>query len=177
MYLNIFKNLYLGGFMFSLFYIALAVLIIAVNMYFSEKEKNTFFVLETTLKWLILILIGIGGVIVFMMHTFNSDAIAKQIGWATGSPFQLEVGAANLAIAVLGIISYWQRKMFWLATVIAYAVFLYGAAGVHINEMMNNNNYAQYNSGFFLWFSDIIVPTILLILVFFYLKAAKSNSR
>lgn len=161
--------------MFSVYFLALTILIIVINLLLSKQEKSLFFILETSLKWLFLIVVGLGGVIIFMMHAFNSDVIAKQIGWATGSPFQLEVAAANLAIAVLGISSFWFRKMYWLATALAYAIFLYGAAVVHIGEMMNRNNYAQYNSGFFLWFADVIVPTILLIFVLLYLKKAKAN--
>lgn len=161
--------------MFSLVYVALAVMVIIINFVITKKEKNTFFILETSLKWLIFIIIGIGGLMVFMMHAFDSDEIAKKIGWAAGSPFQLEVAVANLAIAVLGIISYWQREKFWLATVIVYAVFLYGAAGVHISQIISNNNNAQYNSGFFLWFNDIILPSVFLILVLYYLKVLKAN--
>lgn len=42
---------------------------------------------------------GIGG---FIAHVFISDEVADSIGWNAGSPFQLEVGFANLAIGVLG---------------------------------------------------------------------------
>lgn len=45
---------------------------------------------------------GIGG---FFGHFFISDSVAKSIGWPTGNLFQLEVGFANLAIGILGIIA------------------------------------------------------------------------
>lgn len=162
--------------MFSLYFFAVTILIIVINVLLSKQEKSLFFILETSLKWLFLLVVGLGGLMAALGHIFNSDEVAKQIGWAAGSPFQLEVAAANLSIAILGISSFWFRKMYWLATALAYAVFLYGAALVHISEMMNNNNYAQLNSGFFLWFSDVIVPTLLLITVLVYLKISKSNN-
>jgi hypothetical protein len=45
---------------------------------------------------------GIGG---FFGHVFISDPVAESIGWPTGNPFQLEVGVANLAVGILGIVA------------------------------------------------------------------------
>jgi hypothetical protein len=52
---------------------------------------------------------GIGG---FFGHFFISDSVAELIGWPTGNPFQLEVGFANLAISILGIVAMGAR---WLS--------------------------------------------------------------
>ena len=62
---------------------------------------------------------GIGG---FIAHLFISDEIADSIGWPTGSPFQLEVGFANLAIGILGAVAAGRRDGFREATVIAVTV-------------------------------------------------------
>jgi hypothetical protein len=45
---------------------------------------------------------GIGG---SFGHFFLSDSVAESTGWPTGSPFQLEVGFANLAVGILGIVA------------------------------------------------------------------------
>ena len=52
---------------------------------------------------------GFGG---FIAHVFISDEIAESIGWDAGSPFQLEVGFANLAIGLLGAIAAERRDGF-----------------------------------------------------------------
>src|SRR5687768_2146345 len=72
---------------------------------------------------------GIGG---FLAHVFISDEIADAIGWDAGSPFQLEVGFANLAIGLLGAIAAERRDGFREATVAAAFVFGVGAALAHV---------------------------------------------
>jgi hypothetical protein len=52
---------------------------------------------------------GIGG---FFGHVFISDPVAESIGWPTGNPFQLEVGVANLAVGILGIVAMSRRDGF-----------------------------------------------------------------
>ena len=74
---------------------------------------------------------GIGG---FIAHVFISDEIADSIGWDAGSPFQLEVGFANLAIGLLGAIAAERRDGFREATVIAATVFAVGATFVHVQR-------------------------------------------
>jgi Family of unknown function (DUF6790) len=67
---------------------------------------------------------GIGG---FFGHFFITDSVAESIGWPTGNPFQLEVGIANLAVGILGIVAMGRRDGFREATVIAVTVFGVGA--------------------------------------------------
>ena len=67
---------------------------------------------------------GIGG---FFGHVFISDPVAESIGWPTGNPFQLEVGVANLAVGLLGVVAMGRRDGFREATVIAATVFGVGA--------------------------------------------------
>ncbi len=161
--------------MFSIYFLIFAILIFIINLFFSKKERNTHFILETFLKWFFLVIVGLGCVFAFMGHTFHSDETAKMIGWGTGSPFQFEVAMANLAIGITGIFAFWFRKTYWLAASIVYAVFLLGAACVHIMQMAENNNYSPLNSGFFLWFNDITLPIIIFILVLWYLKLDKKK--
>jgi hypothetical protein len=66
---------------------------------------------------------GIGG---FFGHVFISDPVAESIGWPTGNPFQLEVGVANLAVGILGVVAMGRRDGFREATVIAATVLASG---------------------------------------------------
>jgi 4-amino-4-deoxy-L-arabinose transferase-like glycosyltransferase len=86
---------------------------------------------------------GIGG---FFGHVFISDSVAESVGWPTGSPFQLEVGFANLAIGILGIVAMGRRDGFREATVIAVTVFGVGATFVHISDIVETGNLAPGNT-------------------------------
>jgi 4-amino-4-deoxy-L-arabinose transferase-like glycosyltransferase len=91
---------------------------------------------ERRLEVFLLYLFGIGvagsGIGGFFGHFFISDSVAESIGWPTGNPFQLEVGLANLAVGILGIVAMGRRDGFREATVIAATVFAVGATVVHI---------------------------------------------
>jgi 4-amino-4-deoxy-L-arabinose transferase-like glycosyltransferase len=86
---------------------------------------------------------GIGG---FFGHVFISDPVAKSIGWPTGNPFQLEVGVANLAVGILGIVAMSRRDGFREATVIAATVFGVGATLVHVIDVLDSGNLAPGNT-------------------------------
>ena len=86
---------------------------------------------------------GFGG---FIAHVFISDEIAESIGWEAGSPFQLEVGFANLAIGLLGAIAAERRDGFREATVIAASVFAVGATFVHVQDILESGNLAPGNT-------------------------------
>jgi hypothetical protein len=92
-------------------------------------------------------------------HLFRADEIAESIGWATGSPFQREIGFTDVAWGVLGVVSIRARGSFREAFVLGSLVFLWGAAGGHIYEMVANDNSAPNNSGMMLYM-DIIAPVV-----------------
>ena len=86
---------------------------------------------------------GIGG---FFGHVFISDPVAESIGWPTGNPFQLEVGVANLAVGILGIVAMGRLDGFREATVIAATVFGIGATLVHVMDVIDSGNLAPGNT-------------------------------
>lgn len=86
---------------------------------------------------------GIGG---FFGHIFIPDPVAESIGWPTGSPFQLEVGFANLAVGILGVVAMGRRDGFREATVIAVTVLGVGATIVHVMDMVQTGNLAPGNT-------------------------------
>jgi hypothetical protein len=68
----------------------------------------------------------------------------------------------------LGILCYWIRGNFWVATVIAFSVQWLGAAVVHIRDVVVAANYAPNNAGMTLYL-DILMPMILIGLLVYYL--------
>ena len=110
------------------------------------------------------ILIGFAGMWSFFGHFFLSDMVAERIGWATGSPFQIELAFYTLGSAVAGIMAIWLRGHMITALVVSKAIFWYGAAYVHIMDAIFHANFAPYNVGAVL-IGDIVYPTVLLFLL------------
>ncbi len=100
-------------------------------------------------------------------HVFRPMQTSASIGWST-SPYEYEVGMADLTVGVLGILCLWLHGNFWLATAIANAVWLLGDAVGHIRQMeLNNNNHAANNSGIFL-LVEVVAPVVILFLAFYH---------
>ena len=108
----------------------------------STKERK----LETVLIFLFAISVAGTGIANFFAHFFLSDTVAESIGWEAGSPFQLEVAFANLAMGVLGMVAVSRRDGFRDATVIAVTVFSLGATVVHIMDIVATGNLAPGNT-------------------------------
>ena len=151
---------------FILLTIFVAILVILISK-IRNKPLNRMKIVEIFLLSFLVISVGIGSIWAFIGHTFLSQQVAANIGWAAGNPFQLEVAFANLAIGVLGILCYWIRGNFWTATVIVSSIFLLGDAYVHIINIIQYANYAPGNAGSVLYM-DIFGPVILILLLIAY---------
>jgi hypothetical protein len=115
--------------------------------------------------------VGVASVLTFMGDAFFADKMATSLGWPAGNPFQSLVAVANLSVGVLGILCYWVRGNFWVATVIAFSVWWLGAGTVHIRDMVVSANYAPNNSGVTVYM-DILVPVVLVALLTFYSRVS-----
>ena len=102
--------------------------------------------LETVLLYLFALGVAGSGIGGFFGHFFLADEVARSIGWAAGSPFQLEVAFANLALGVLGIEAMGRRDGFREATVIAVTVLGLGATIVHVVGIVTSGNLAAGNT-------------------------------
>jgi 4-amino-4-deoxy-L-arabinose transferase-like glycosyltransferase len=124
----------------------LPVLIAAGHLGLDSSSRRR----ERRLEIFLLYLFGIGvagsGIGGFFGHVFISDPVAESIGWPTGNPFQLEVGVANLAVGILGVVAMSRRDGFREATVIAATVFGVGATVVHVMDVIESSNLAPGNT-------------------------------
>ncbi|MCX7124056.1 MAG: hypothetical protein NTV32_10440 [Gammaproteobacteria bacterium] len=118
-------------------------------------------IFKSLLKWLLVSSVGLQGLFAFVGHFFRANDTARKIGWKQGSPFQTEVAFSNLALGVLGILSYWFIGYFWLATIISRTVFSFGAAYTHLLDIKQNKNFKKYNAGIILWGSCIALPILI----------------
>jgi len=115
------------------------------------------------------IVIGFGGLWSFIGHTFMADYVAEQIGWATGSPFQIELAFYTLGSAIVALMAVWIRGHMITALVISKSIFWFGAGGVHVHDAIVHQNYSPLNIGAPL-IGDIVFPIILLFLLYRILK-------
>lgn len=106
-------------------------------------------------------LTGIQG---FWGHVLKSDMVAEYIGWEKGSPFQKELGYAELGYGIAAILCIWMSKDFWLAIIITFSTLIIGATIVHIKEMIKSKNFKPGNS--FIVLPDLITPLSLIVLYF-----------
>ncbi|QBR71123.1 hypothetical protein CU048_07310 [Beijerinckiaceae bacterium] len=115
------------------------------------------------LSWLLLLPIGLGGLWAGFFHIAYPDVAAKFIGWKD-SPFQFEVGMADLAFGVAGCVAFRASYGFKAATVLVNAIFLLGDAIGHVHQMMAAGNFAPGNAGA-VFYLDIILPVTTIILL------------
>jgi hypothetical protein len=101
------------------------------------------------LIYFFVIYVGLMGLFTAYAHIFLPERASASTGWAT-SPYEYEVGMADLTVGVLGILCLWFRGNFWLAAAIANAVWFLGDAVGHIRSVVFANNHAPNNSGIFL---------------------------
>jgi hypothetical protein len=113
------------------------------------------------LKWVLLLSVGVQGIYTFVGHVFLPAYSAEHIGWPD-SPFQYEVGIADLTVGVLGLIAFWSNCSFRAAAAIAGIIWYVGDAIGHLRQIIIANNYAPGNAGPWFW-TDVLVPIVLVV--------------
>ena len=129
-------------FLFSILPLLLSAAILLLDRSASTRERR----LEVPLIFLFGLGVASGGIASFFGHLLMSDIVADSIGWARGSPFQLEMAFANLAAGILGVIAAGRRDGFREATVIAVTVLGVGASIVHTMDILATGNLAPGNT-------------------------------
>jgi hypothetical protein len=136
-----------NGYLVRIFvFVVLPLLLAAAHIRLDRGARTKERRLEVFLLYLMGISAGANGINGFAGHFFASDLVAEAIGWPAGNPFQLEVGFANLAIGILGVIAIHRRDGLREATVIAATVFSVGATIVHVMDILATGNLAPGNT-------------------------------
>src|ERR1700678_3192156 len=152
--------------MFQAVFVVLSLVAASIHLGISSSRRSSKAAIANTyLLYLLFIYVGLMGLLTAYAHVFRPLQTSASIGWST-SPYEYEVGMADLTVGVLGVLCLWIRGNFWLATAIANAVWLLGDAIGHIRQIMLNNNHAANNSGIFL-IVEIITPVIILLLALY----------
>lgn len=153
-----------GGFMLSIFFIIAILFALGKLFYTKEWDRSS----EIFLAYILFFNMGITGLLAAYAHIFMGPEIAKEIGWQPGSPFQFEMGMANLSYGVLGILAYWIRGRFWEAACIGWSILLLGCFVGHLIDYYVHGNNAPLNIGYYIWFYDLFLPILVLILLSIY---------
>jgi hypothetical protein len=96
--------------MFQLFFVALAVVAASIHLAVSRKRRDSGSAIAGTyLIYLFVIYVGLMGVLTAYAHVFRPVQTSASIGWST-SPYEYEVGMADLTVGVLGILCIWFRE-------------------------------------------------------------------
>jgi hypothetical protein len=149
--------------MFQVVFTLIAIVGASVHLALSPRRRSSGTAITGTyLLYLLFFYVGLMGVLTAYAHVFRPIETSASIGWST-SPYEYEVGMADLTVGVLGILCLKFRGSFWLAAAIANAVWLLGDAVGHVRQMALNNNHAANNSGIFL-VTEFIMPLVILFL-------------
>jgi len=141
---------------FTILPLLLAGVVLLIDRTSTSRERK----IEVFLIFLFALGVAGSGISSFFGHMFLSDQVAEGVGWPAGSPFQLEMGFANLILGVLGIIAVGRRDGFREATVIAVAILGFGATIVHIIDILETGNLAPGNT--IQNFSNLVRPVLLI---------------
>lgn len=115
-------------------------------------------ILEALFSYFLLFSVGISFFYNFVLHVFFGDMTAAFIGWQP-SPFQTEVGMASLGFSIVGFLSFKGGFGLRLGAVTGPSIFLLGAAGGHLYQMIVAGNFSPGNAGV-IFFTDILIPVI-----------------
>lgn len=101
---------------------------------------------ERYLSWFLLTAVGLQGIWAGATHVFFPETGARYIGWKT-SPFQFELGVADLAIGIVAVLSFWQSLPFKAAVVAYISLFYLGVSIGHIRDRLESGNREKGNFG------------------------------
>ena len=147
----------LSNFTLTFFLLGLLAALVAIARRPPPRDRRA--VAEELLAWFLFFSIGLSFFYNFVMHVFFGGMAAAFIGWEN-SPFQAEVGYASLGFAAVGFLAFRRDDPgLRLAAVLGPALFLWGAAGTHIYQMVTAGNFAPGNAGVVFW-TDVLVPII-----------------
>jgi hypothetical protein len=130
----------------------------AIALIGAPKPLTAPVVIEALFAYFLLFSIGASFFYNFVTHIFFGAMAARFIGWQD-TPFQAEVGFASLGYAAVSFLAWRGSFGLRLAAIVGPAIFLLGAAGGHIYQIITAHNFAPGNAGVLLY-TDIFLPII-----------------
>ncbi len=141
----------------------LALICASIAVWREGPAVERSFVIDRLLRYLFLFPLGIQGLWAFVGHVFFAEQAAAEIGWPS-TPFQHEVGVANLGLGLASIYAAFRGFEARLAVAIAASCFLIGAGIIHIVDIVEKGNLAPGNAGPIM-ITDFLTPIAVLVLL------------
>src|SRR6188472_3200481 len=99
--------------MFQVAFMLLALVAATVHLAISSRSRTSrTAIAKTFLLYLLFVYVGLMGLLTAYAHVFRPLETSASIGWSP-SPYEYEVGMADLTVGVLGILCLWIRGNFW----------------------------------------------------------------
>jgi hypothetical protein len=154
--------------------ILIVVALVAAALEIRRSRNEPAAMPATEILWRDLVFYGVGLSFAYFgtLHAFFQPLVAPSIGWQP-SPFEWELAWAEYGVALIAILSRGRGAEMRLAATLVFAVFSFGAAAQHIEQIACCQNFAPGNAGTILWIGDIALPLALLILA--YLSCKRSS--
>ncbi len=119
------------------------------------------------LAWLLFLSVGVEAVWGGVFHVFFPRTAAASIGWQV-SPFQFEIGVADIAIGIVAILSFWRPSL-RPAVVLYVVLFYFGLTFGHLREAFAHGDFSADNFGTLLMLT--VVKLVLLPLLWLATRA------
>jgi hypothetical protein len=98
------------------------------------------------LAWLLLLGVGMDGIWAGIFHVFFPAIASAQIGWQP-SPFEAEIGVADMSMGIVAVIAFWRSLSFQSAIAVYAALFFTGVSIGHFVQAFGHGNFAPDNFG------------------------------
>lgn len=125
---------------------------------------------ERYLAWILLLPVGVSGVWAGLFHIFFPAVASGQIGWQA-SPFETEIGIADVASGIVAIVAFWRSYAYKAAialyTILAFAGFAIG----HFYQAFAHNDFSPDNFGLML-----VITIVIAVALSFLLWAARPHA-
>ena len=144
---------------------AAALACAGIAVWRGPRPIDSNFVVDRLLRYLFVFPLGLQGLWAFVGHVLFAEESAAAIGWAR-SPFQYEVGAANLGLGLASLYATFKGFEARVAVGIAASCFLLGAGIGHIRDIIATDNLAPGNAGPIM-VTDFLTPIAVTVLLYF----------
>lgn len=128
-----------------------------------KPPRSGVFIADRLTRSILVFPLGLTSLWAAFGHVFFPELAARAIGWQP-SPFQFEVGVANLGIGLAALYAAFRTRDAQVAVGLAAAAFLGGAGLGHIRDIVQAGNLAPGNAGPIL-FTDFLTPIVILALL------------
>lgn len=115
-------------------YILLAVLAGTAVHVGLAKDRSAARIGEIGLVWVLVGYCGVPLLVISLLSLVHPHEVAHRVGLPPGSPFQAFTAVANLAMAMIALLTVRLRGAYLIGPALVWAVFFAGATVIHLSQ-------------------------------------------